>query len=195
MRLLCALIAAGMAIPFSGVTAQSGDYRTFVGYSYQRADLVLYPSKALNGVTVSVEHLFPPAAASFILEARGGFSSGTFLDGFCYSICPPNYSPVLRRASNSAYLLLTGLRFAGNVRGVRLFGDALAGVDEWSFSPVGIGPSGYASPAIDLGMGLDAPIRRHFDVRFRTSWLSTNFNENYGWRQHFGMTAGLVVRP
>jgi hypothetical protein len=189
------LLAAGLA---NGAVAQSdslqSDARVFIGYDYQRADLALYPSRALNGWTVSVERVFPPDAASFILEARGGYSSGTFLDGFCFSICPPNYTPVLRHASNSAYLLLTGLRFGGDVGRVRLFGDLLAGIDEWSFSPVAIGAGGYASPAIDAGVGVDAPIRRRFDIRVRASSLSTNFNANYGWRRHFGVSVGLVVR-
>lgn len=198
MRLYLPLIALALAMPRAAAAAQTSEVRVFLGYENQRADLVPSTLSTLNGLAVSVERLVPPSAGSLVLDVRSGLRSAAFIGG-CELLVGPCANTV--HASNFQFLLLSGLRTSLGTHRVRMFADALGGLgyegtsSSGSALPVG-GNDGW-SPAVELGTGADAAIRRHVDARVRASWLFTDFNDDqwHAWRHHMGLSAGVVLRP
>jgi len=206
-----------VAIPRDALAQIPSGWGAFLGYTYQRADViprvngaafpaisVSRPPGAINGWVASVERVFPSSTVSWVGEVRGAYATGRF--GFyCLNFGPP-CDPPLQHASQ--YLLLTGLRFGGNVRRIRLFLDGLAGMAKANSSTYAITGSGIdfivekpipirvKSLAVEGGAGVDVPIRQHIGARVRASWLSTDLYEsfNQGWNHSAGLSAGIVLR-
>jgi hypothetical protein len=181
--------------------SQQSEFRVFVGYENQRADLIPSTLSALNGGAISLERVTPRDAVSPVLDIRVGHRSGLYF-GFC-ELCPSPPTTPNDRASNIQALLLAGARASLPFRGARAFVDLLAGAGYlgWS-SPDAFPPEGKGtgSPLVEAGAGIDAPIHGRISARARASLLASDWDDNPfeatrpGWRQHRGLSAGLVLR-
>ena len=197
---LSPLIALLLAMPQAGAAAQTSDVRVFFGYENQRADLFPSTLSVFDGLAISVERLVPPSVGSLLLDFRGGSRSTTFA-GECERCQRPRACrrPFTRRTSNSSCSLVFA-RVSVHLR-IRVFADGLGGIGYEGTSSSGSlfpgGNNGGWSPAVEVGVGADAGIRRHLDARVRVSWLSTDFNDDqwHGWRHHMALSTGLVLRP
>ena len=213
----CGAPVLAAAVPRDASAQIPSDWGAFLGYTYQRADViprvnapaspnisVFQPPTAVNGWVASVERSLWSSTVSLVGEARGAYAAGRF--GFYCLNFTPLCDPPVQHASQ--YLLLTGLRSGGNVRGIRFFIDGLAGMAKMNSSQYAITGSGIdfiveeripirvKSPAVEAGAGVDVPIRQHIGARVRGSWLSTDLYEsfNQGWNHSAGVSAGIVVR-
>ena len=200
LRLYLPLIGLAFATPRAGVAAQNSEVRVFLGFENQRADLNPSTLSAVDGLAISVERLVPPSGGSLLLDVRGGLRSRTFA-GECEALPTPPCVPPTVTSSNFQFLLLSGLRASLSAGRVRVFADGLGGIGyegtSTSGSPFPGGNNDGWSPAVEVGVGADAAIRRGIDARVRASWLSTDFNDDqwHAWRHHLGLSAGLVVKP
>ena len=169
MRLYLPLIALLLAMPRAGSAAQTSEARVFLGYENQRADLFPSTLSAFDGLAISVERLVPPSAGSLLLDFRGGSRSTTFA-GECEALPTPPCVPPTVHASNVQFLLLSVFARVS----VRI--DSEYSRMGWEHGYEGTSSSGSLfpggnndgwSPAVEVGGGADAGIRRHLDARVR----------------------------
>jgi hypothetical protein len=169
----------------------------FVGYENQQADLFPTPLTALHGASLSLERVTPQEPVSLLLDIRVGHRSGLYF-GNC-EVCVSAPTTPNARASNTQTLLLGGARASLTFRGARAFADLLAGVGYLGWSGSGTFPAGGTgggSPLLEVGAGIDVPIRGPISARARASSLASDWDDNQwdGWRQHPGLSAGVVVK-
>jgi hypothetical protein len=197
------LFAFGLGQSTPGQTSsQASAIRVFIGYEYQRADLIPTTLGALNGGAFSIERVTPHGGASLVLDIRVGQRSGRYF-GYC-ELCPSPPTTPNDHALNTQALLLAGPRASLSVRGARAFIDVLAGIGYlgWS-SPDAFPPEGKGtgSPLAEAGAGIDVPIGGPISVRTRASLLASDWDTNpfeatrLAPRVHMGLSAGVVLRP
>src|SRR5215831_12097998 len=176
----CGVAVLAVAIPRSAGAQLLTGWGAFVGYTYQRAEViprawgltppggtpVYQPPSAINGWVASVERSLPLSTVSWVGEVRGA-----------YAAWDVRVLSARLQQHASQYLLLTGLRLGEEPGGIRLFIDGLAGMAKvnssgFSFSGQGIDvldlnsiPFSVKSPAVEAGAGLDVPIRQHIEAR------------------------------
>ncbi len=200
MRRYLPLIALLLAMPRAGSAAQTSEARVFLGYENQRADLFPSTLSAFDGLAISVERLVPPSVGSLLLDFRGGSRSTTFA-GECEALPTPPCVPPTVHASSVQFLLLSGLRASLGPDRLRVFADGLGGIGyEGTSSSGSLFPGGNNdgwSPAVEVGVGADAGIRRHLDARVRCRGcppISTTTSGTAG-AIIMGLSTGLVLKP
>lgn len=174
--------------------SQQSEFRVFVGYENQRADLFPTALTALHGAALSLERVTPQEPVSLLLDIRVGHRSGLYPGN-----CEACSFPVNAQASNIQTLLLGGARASLPLRGARAFVDVLAG---WGYLGVSSSDTfppfdrGVGSALVEAGAGVDVPIRGPISARARASLLASDWDDSQwdGWRQHPGLSAGLVLR-
>ena len=201
MRLYLPLIALLLAMPQADAAAQTSDVRVFFGYENQRADLFPSTLSAFDGLAISVERLVPPSVGSLLLDVPRRLA----FDDVRWRVRSVANAPV-RAADRSRVerpipLALWSSRESRFVSGAECSRMRLGGIGYEGTSSSGSlfpgGNNGGWSPAVEVGVGADAGIRRHVDARVRASWLSTDFNNDqwHAWRHHTGLSTGLVLKP